>query len=156
MKEEIINHLMDKTQAELDKAKQVYETTKNLVQNGDLKSDGKYDTRATEANYLAEGQRQRVQDLEQEIALLKDLDFKTAHKKVAIGSLVKLRMNNLDKYFFVSPISGGDMIKIQDQIVMVVSAFSPIGDGALSLEEGESFEVEINSSTREYEVVSVC
>ena len=101
----IVTELVKKAKDELVMLKASYESTKNLVQNGDLKSDGKYDTRATEANYLADGQRQRISDLEQELILLEEIptrDF-SADEEVGIGSLVEISTNNTKRKYFISP-----------------------------------------------------
>ena len=155
MKEQILNELRDKVDVELKKTQQAYETTKNLVQNGDLKSDGKYDTRSTEANYLADGQRQRIAELEQEQELLQDINIKRTEKKVSIGSLVTLNLNDNIRKYFIAPAAGGTMVNIDGEAILVISVFSPIGDAALGVEAGDSFELELNGSTREYEVVEI-
>ncbi|MFT6630608.1 MAG: transcription elongation GreA/GreB family factor [Bacteriovoracaceae bacterium] len=154
LKEKILNQLKNNVETELKKVKQAYETTKNLVQNGDLKSDGKYDTRATEANYLADGMRQRITDLEQELELLGEVNLNIKHKVVSIGSLVEINLNGNNRNYFIAPTAGGTMVNIDGEVVLVISVFSPIGDGVLGLEANESFEIELKGEMREYEVVS--
>lgn len=153
-KEKILKQLNDNVQSELGKVKQAYETTKNLVQNGDLKSDGKYDTRATEANYLADGQRQRLTELEQELELLAEINIKRQAKVVSIGSLVDIKLNGQTRKYFIAPTAGGTMLNIDGEVVLVISVFSPIGDAVLGLSGDDTFEIEIKGEMREYEVVS--
>ena len=156
-KNEIIKQLIAIKQSELTQAKEVYEGTHNLVKQGDLKSDGKYDTRATEANYLAGGQRQRLNDLEQELGLLEELQetVKNKFSSVTIGSLADIEFNAIEKTYFISPISGGNILNIDGEVVMVVSAFSPIGSGAINLTADESFDIEVKNETREYFIKKV-
>jgi transcription elongation GreA/GreB family factor len=153
-KEQILNQLKDNVEKELKKIKQAYETTKNLVQNGDLKSDGKYDTRATEANYLADGQRQRITELEQELELLGEVNLDVKNKVVSIGSLVEIKLNGNNRNYFIAPTAGGTMVNIDGEVTLVISVFSPIGDGVLGLDSSDSFEIELKGEMREYEVVS--
>jgi transcription elongation GreA/GreB family factor len=148
-----MDHLCDYGIGELTKVKQAYETTKNLVQNGDLKSDGKYDTRSTEANYLADGQRLRIAELEQELELLNEVNLKGKKKIVSIGSLVDIKLNEQIRKYFIAPTAGGTMVNIDGEVTLVISVFSPIGDGVLGLSSGDTFELEIKGATREYEVV---
>ncbi len=155
MKEKILFELRSKVDTELAKIRQSYETTKNLVQNGDLKSDGKYDTRSTEANYLADGQRQRIADLEQEQELLTDINISKKQKSVSIGSLVTLNLNDNIRKYFIAPTAGGTMLNIDGEAVLVISVFSPIGDAALGNNAGETFELELNGQSREYQVVDI-
>ncbi|MBT4792072.1 MAG: hypothetical protein HON90_10910 [Halobacteriovoraceae bacterium] len=154
-KQNILNQLIEKAKNELAQMQDSYKKTKDLVQNGDLKSDGKYDTRATEANYLAGGQRLRVTELEQELELICGVDISTSSDSVSIGSLVEIELNGQQRKYFIAPTAGGTMLKICSEVVLVISVFSPIGDGALGLQAGDGFEVEINGSQREYCVVSI-
>ena len=154
-KQKILDYLKEQVQDELKKVEQAYETTKNLVQNGDLKSDGKYDTRATEANYLANGQRQRITELQQELELLDEVNLSEASEKVAIGSLVEIELNTHVRKYFIAPTAGGTMVNLDGEVALVISVFSPIGDGALGLEEGDSFELEMKEGSREYQIIKI-
>ena len=151
----IITQLKENVQNEINKVKQAYETTKNLVQNGDLKSDGKYDTRATEANYLADGQRIRLTELEQELELLGEVNLKNTYTTVSIGSLIEVELNSQVRKYFVSPTAGGTMVDVAGEVVLVISVFSPIGDGALGLNSGDEFEIEIKETSRMYKIISI-
>lgn len=155
IKEQILEKLIDETKTELAKVTQAYETTKNLVQTGDLKSDGKYDTRATEANYLAGGQQARMQDLTHELQLLEETNIKRKENTVSIGSLVELELNGNTRQYFISPTAGGKMVNINGDVYMVISVFSPIGDAALSLEVDDEFEVDLKDQTRTYLIKSI-
>ena len=155
MKEQILNTLKDEVLLEQTKLKKIYETTKNLVQNGDLKSDGKHDTRATEVNYLADGQRRRLTELEQEIQLLEETDIKAKSSVVSIGSLVEIEFNGQLRKYFIAPTAGGKMVKVVDDVILVISVFSPIGDAALSLGIGDEFEVELPSGNRHYSIKNI-
>ncbi len=152
----IVKELIQKIKDELIMTKASYDSTKNLVQKGDLKSDGKYDTRATEANYLADGQRQRISDLEQELIMLEEIPTRdlTSEEEVGIGSLVEISVNETQRKYFISPTAGGTLLSINKEVVMVISVFSPIGSEILGYKIGDSFEVEINGTIREYKIVS--
>lgn len=155
-KSKILDELISKTKSELTLVKASYESTKELVQKGDLKSDGKYDTRATEANYLADGQRQRISDLEQELILLEEIPRRDFDKseEVSIGSLLDIEYNGNCRKYFLSPTAGGTMIPIDGETVMVISVFSPIGSEAMGHKTGDEFEVEIGDSTRLYKITA--
>ena len=154
-KKQIVKQLEEKVNLELKKITQAYETTKNLVQAGDLKSDGKYDTRGTEANYLADGQRQRIHELEQELELLADIPTNKHKDTVAIGSLVDIELNGNTRTYFIAPTAGGTMLSINAQALLVISVFSPIGNAVLGLAKGDDFEIELKGEQRIYEVISI-
>ena len=153
-KELILEKLFSNVNNELTKIKQAYTTTQNLVKNGDLKSDGKYDTRSTEANYLANGQRQRIAELEQELELLGEVNLKGKRENISIGSLVEIELNEQKRKYFIAPTAGGTMVNIDGEVILVISVFSPIGDAVLGLNKTESFEVEIKGEMREYQIIS--
>lgn len=156
IKEQIVKHLLDQLEEKLKVAQTNYNTTKVLLHQGDLKPDGKYDTRSTEANYLADGQRMRIKELKDEMHLLKDVNLtQSKDKTIKIGSLVKLEHNGIIKSYFLCPTSGGKMINIKGQIYMAVSAFSPIGDAMLSLEKGDEFELDHQGNARHYIIADV-
>ena len=148
----VLQKITESVKNELNDLKQAYDATKNLVQSGDIKNEGKYDTRATEANYLADGQRHRISDLEHDLELLAEVDLNHTDGTVSIGSLVDFEHNGLTKRYFIAPTAGGTMVEVDGEAILVISVFSPLGDTSLGLEVGESFELEINSSIREYSI----
>ncbi len=154
-KENILSYLKDQLQTEFDKAKEAYETSRAHATNGELKSEGKYDTRSIEAGYLAGAQKKRVDELESEIKLLDEIDLKLPSNTVSVGSLVEIEFNNMTRHYFISSTSGGTMMKTDEGVVLVISAFSPIGVEVIGLSSGDSFEVEIQGDTREYTVRSI-
>lgn len=155
LKEKILTQLKIQLQADLDAATQAYETAHNLVTDEQLKAEGKYDTRAIEAGYLAGAQKKRKEELEQEIALIEEVSLDHTNQKVCVGSLAQVEYNNMKRWYFVSSTSGGTMLNIDGVGVLVISAFSPIGSEMIGLEAGESFEVESAQGLREYQVISI-
>jgi transcription elongation GreA/GreB family factor len=153
----IVGELVKKVTNELEKINQAYITTKNLVQNGDLKSDGKHDTRGTEINYLADGQRKRIAELEQELELLGDIptNNQESDSTISIGSIVEIELNGNTRKYFIAPTAGGTMLSIDGEAILVISVFSPIGSEALSLNLNDSFEIDLKGETREYMIKSI-
>ena len=82
---------------------------KEFSTNEESKAENKYDTRGLEASYLASGQAQRAQKLKEQIYILEQVTFSDGMecKKVGVGSLVKILVNDQDeRLLFVLP-SGG-------------------------------------------------
>jgi transcription elongation GreA/GreB family factor len=155
-KKDILSHLLTTLNSELEKAKEAYETAKNLTQEPDFKAESKWDTRSIEAGYLAGAQKKRVDELEMDVKMIEELSSESHEKKssVAIGSLVDIEFNSQVRKYFIAPTAGGTMVNIDGEIALVISVFSPIGNGVLDLVEGDSFEVEMKDGIREYEVIS--
>lgn len=157
IKKDIIDQLIRKLNKELADASEASESTSNYTKSDDLQQEGKYDTRAIEAGYLAGAQRKRVEEIKVDIKLLKDLPIRhfSPEEEIAIGALIELELNGKTSKYFISPSSGGALLSTKDGPVMVISAYSPIGSGAIGLKSGDSFELETPKETREYNIFSV-
>lgn len=155
-KTRIVEQLIAKLNNELIEVESAAKSTKDLATSADLKSEGKYDTRAIEASYLASAQNKRVEEIKLDIQMLEDLNVQMEPAiKLQLGSLALIRCNNQERFYFISSTSGGSMLMIDEKPILVISVFSPIGDAALGLGPGESFEVETPKDTRQYKVLEV-
>tara|TARA_R110002072_G_scaffold64203_2_gene159257 strand:+ start:103265 stop:103744 length:480 start_codon:yes stop_codon:yes gene_type:complete len=147
----ILNELIQRTKSELEKAKNNYDSSRNLATDQEFKSESKWDTRSIEAGYLAGAQGIRVDELEKDLNLLEEVDLNLAQNDVVgIGSLVELEYNDQSRTYFLAPVGGGTLVNIDGHGILVISIFSPLGDQALGLKVNESFVVEIKSEEREY------
>ena len=157
MKQKILNHLIDKVKNDIALAEEASGSTTDYVREGDVKSEGKYDTRAIEAGYLAGAQQRRVEELKLELQLLEEIPARefSNDEEVSIGALVDIKFNNQIRKYFVAPTAGGTMINIDGETVLVISTFSPIGDAVFGTKVGEEFELETPQGTRVYEVMSL-
>ncbi len=130
----------------------------NLMATGnDMKAEGKYDTRAIEASYLAGAQERRVNQVKQDLQLVKNLrttDF-LEFETICLGSLVRLQYEKVTSLYYISPCAMGPLILEGGQKILVVSAYSPIGKNAIGLEKGDEFEVKTEKYFREYKVIEV-
>ncbi len=156
-KKKIVESLIEKLNSELIEVENAARSTRDLATADDLKSEGKYDTRAIEASYLASAQNKRVEEIKLDIQMLEDLEVhvEASAVKLQLGSLGLIRCNGQERLYFISSTSGGSMLMIDSQPVLVISVFSPIGDAALGLGAGENFEVETPKEIRQYEVLKV-
>ena len=141
--------------AEMHELEAAAKSNKDFATDQEFKAESKYDTRSLEASYLASAEAKRVEDLKLEIQMLEEVDLKLSAKsdEVCIGSLVNLRHKDQDRSYFLIPTAGGTLLKVEDQAVLVVSVFSPLGDAVLGLKVGEEFEVETPKETRTYQVI---
>jgi len=156
VKKALINQLIDQARKELSALESAAQATHAYATDQEFKSEGKYDTRAIEASYLAEAEAKRVEELKLEIQILEEVDLDSSQKygEVSIGALVELDFNNIIKKYFLIPTAGGTVLQENGEQVIVVSVFSPIGDAMLGLKTGEEFEVETPKFQRTYRIVS--
>lgn len=156
MKQEILRQLINKAKEELALIEASAAASRSLATDQEFKAESKYDTRALEASYLAGAEAKRVDDLKLEIQILEDVDINLSQKlgEITIGSIVELLFNNQVRKYFLIPTAGGTIINIDDEPLVVVSVFSPIGSALLGLKAGDEFEVETPKETRKYKVLS--
>ncbi len=153
-KKKLIEDLRAKILAEIESQKEIVLEAKALQTHGDLKSEGKYDTRAIEASYLADAQRKRLEELELDLQMIDEIPVEET-KKIQIGALAELgHQGSVRKYFF-SPNCGGTLLSLNGDAVLVISVFSPLGNEAIGLEVGDEFFLETPKDRRVYEVLNV-
>lgn len=157
MKKKIIEELLLKVRTELAALESASKSAKSYVTEGDIKSDGKYDTRGIEAGYLAGAQEKRVEELKLELQMLEEIPVRDFSKdeEVGIGSLVDLTFKGQTRRYFIAPTAGGTMLNIDETPILVISTFSPIGDAVFGTTLGEEFELETPQELRLYKVESI-
>lgn len=158
MKTAIKEQLLERVNAELAAALEAEAAATSLAKEGDVKSDGKYDTRGIEAGYLAGAQAKRVEELKLEQQMIEELPVKdyASDEEVGLGALVDIEFKQQTRRYFVSSTAGGTMLNVHGQGVLVISVFSPIGDAVMGLKVGEEFELETPQEVRSYRVKALC
>jgi len=157
MKDAIKKALLEKVELELKALESAAQITKEYAQDGDIKSDGKYDTRGIEAGYLAGAQLKRLEELKLEKQMLEEIPIKNLapHDEISLGALVDIKLNNITRTYFLCSTAGGTMLEVEGQGILVISVFSPIGDAIVGLKSGDEFELEGASGVRTYQIMKV-
>ncbi|MDD4974336.1 MAG: GreA/GreB family elongation factor [Bacteriovorax sp.] len=150
----ILKKLIENLRNELVEVESAAKSTRDLVTADDLKSEGKYDTRAIEASYLASAQLKRVEEIKTDIQMLEEIELVNANK-LQMGSLALIEYKGNERYYFLTSTSGGTMLTVDENTILVISVFSPLGNGALGLQAGESFEIETPKEMRTYKIINV-
>lgn len=152
----LLNELINRAKSELEQIEKAASAHREYATDQEFKSEGKYDTRALEASYLAGAEAKRVEELKLEVQILEDVDPNQSKNlgEISIGALVELEHQNQRRFYFLIPTAGGTILNFNNTPVVVVSVFSPIGDALMGLKAGENFEVETPKETRHYRVIS--
>lgn len=156
MKKQILDELISRARVELAGLEESAKSNRDFATDPEFKAESKYDTRGLEASYLASAEAKRVEELKLEIQILEEVDVDQSKKlgEISIGALVELEHGNQKRKYFLIPTAGGTIVKVDDEAVLVVSVFSPIGDALLGLKSGDDFEVETPKETRNYQILS--
>jgi transcription elongation GreA/GreB family factor len=156
VKKLLLEELIKRSKIELADLEEAAKSNRDFATDQEFKAESKYDTRALEASYLASAESKRVEELKLEIQILEEVDLEASRKlgEISIGALVELIHQDQKRFYFLIPTAGGTLLKVQDEAVLVVSVFSPIGDALLGLKSGDEFEVETPKEIRTYQVLS--
>lgn len=154
IKEEIKSLLIESKEKDLFLAIEAHQKTKEYSQADDMKQEGKYDTRAIEANYLKDAQAMRISEIKWGLKALKEM-ITDQSVFVRIGSLVKTREDELIKYYFLTPSAALKQLESQGLVVSIITQKSPLGEPMMGLEAGDGFEVEIQGIDKYIEILEV-
>tara|TARA_B100000530_G_scaffold246956_2_gene161922 strand:- start:381 stop:875 length:495 start_codon:yes stop_codon:yes gene_type:complete len=154
-KAKVVAALLAQVRAELDGMEAVAEAARDEATSSETKAEGKYDTRATEASYLARGQAWRVLALRKQVAWLSSEAPLRALSEpmVQVGSLVTVEGPRTD-LLFVAPIGGG-RVDVEGQTVLVISPSAPLGEAMVELEVDDTFEVDSPRGLLHYTITAI-
>ena len=154
-KARVVGALLAQVQTELDGMEAVAEAARDEATSSETKAEGKYDTRATEASYLARGQAWRILELRKQVAWLSsDAPLQPLSEPVVqVGALVTTSGPRAD-LLFIAPVGGG-RVDVDGHTVLVISPSSPLGEAMVELEAGDTFEVDSPRGLLDYTITSI-
>ena len=134
------------------------DASRDEATSAESKAENKYDTRATEASYLAAGQGRRLADLRQLAAWVETLSD-TAPHRVALGSVVHVRFeDDTERHLLLAP-QGGIEIDVDRPDgplrIGLVGVTSPMGRALLGAMADDAVEVPAPAGDREVEVLAL-
>lgn len=104
------------------------------------RSEGKYDTRSTEANYLADGQARQAEAAAKAAAAIKELLTAPARTTVGLGALIEIDFGANDReWFLIGPSGGGVEVTVGGQTITVITPESVMGKRLAGLSKGIAF-----------------
>lgn len=114
----------------------------------ELKSDGKYDTRATEAKYLVDAMAVKLDALKKDVTDLERVNTERS-TEVAVGSLVLiLEEEKSELWYYLIAGAAGVEIEMDGVKIVALSIQSPIGKSLFGHESGDEVEVKTPKGIR--------
>ncbi len=146
----IIDHLL----AELETVAGAEREAREAATHEDTRAEDKYDTRATESSYLADGQARLAAELREAIEQYRVLSVREFQEgePIALTALVELRQQSFRDLYFIGPRNGGIVVRQDGVEVMVITPQSPLGRALLGRRSGEQVRLE---NGREATILSV-
>lgn len=154
-KTKIVTALSLALNEELAALERVAAMSRDEVGSDETRNEGKYDTRSTEASYLARGLAFRIADLRQVVAwfnLCREVPPQ-AMRQVQAGALLALEGSG-EELLFMAPVGGGQ-VRVGAQTIKIISPSSPLGEALVGLEVGDCAEVETPRGMVTREVLGV-
>ena len=152
--DKILTSLEAKRELAINAAMEAYNTAtadENIAEN-------KYDTLGLEASYLAQGQAQRVAEIEDDIAAYKSLmnNISLNSGLITLGSLVHIvDEKGAAQTLFLGPKAGGLSIYDNELEIKIITPHSPIGAALLKRQQDDEFELNIAGNSHNYEILEV-
>lgn len=108
-KEEVLTHLRCALREKARVLSRALADSEENASGDETKSEGKYDTRAVEAAYLAEAQKEQLTLTEQDIVTLDRFIPETfdINGKASLGALVEVNQEGEITFYFLLPTGGG-------------------------------------------------
>jgi transcription elongation GreA/GreB family factor len=121
---------------------QAVQTAAEATTHSEAKQEGKYDTRAIEASYLAGAQAERLDELEQKIAHIERLLVTGSQSEnIKVTSLICIDEGETkNRWYMILPGAAGIKVNIQSIEVTILSPESKLGIELLGKSLGEEIE----------------
>jgi len=151
---EIIDQLTKDQKAFYHAAKKAHQDATNK----ENVPDNKYDTLSLELSYLAQGQANRAQEIKSSLEQYQNLNPRSFNQSdpIALTALTTLiDEDGQTKKIFIGPCGGGIKVKLQEDVITVITPFAPLGKLLMGKQEGDEFEFKQGVYHKSYEILSV-
>jgi len=142
-KAKIISTLVSQMEAGLHRRIAAAEDAHAAATDEQARSENKYDTRGLESSYLARGHVMQLEDLAEEVQLLKGFkpaDFSNG-KPAASGALLEVELNQNRFFFLLLPCGGGEDVVVDGTEITIVTPHTPLGEQLTGKTPGDTYRV---------------
>jgi transcription elongation GreA/GreB family factor len=135
----------------------IAESTRKGATHAEAKPENDKDTRALEQSYLARGQAMRVEELLEQLQVLRFLPLRVYGEDdpIAAGALIRLESEHGDRCLFLVPHGGGIELTVDGCEIQVITPQSALGALVLGRALGDEVELRVRGGAREYAIAAV-
>ena len=121
------------------------------------KAENKYDTRALEASYLAEGHARQAAEVLHALHQLETFELRNfrAGDAISVGALVELEGPDGASWYFLAPCEGGTELMCDGFNVVVLTPNSPLGEQVIGKMAGSRFKFHRGRTWIEFTIKSL-
>jgi transcription elongation GreA/GreB family factor len=138
----IIAVVLEHLRADFERRQAAAKRTREQGNDAESKSEGKYDTRSTEENYLADGLARQALEAAaaaEAIEKMPNRDFAVG-EGIDIGALVELEFAKETEFFLIATAGGGTEVVWNKKTIVVLTPESPLGSQLIGRHAGERAE----------------
>lgn len=150
--------ILAKLQADWQVAQSALQTAHEAATHEENIAENKYDTLGLEAGYLAAGQARRLREIEQALAVYRDLVLRPFDPALGIQltALVTLALEDgSQRRLFLGPDAAGLKVQEGGLEILLISPRSPLGQSLLGRDVGDLVETLVGQQRQTFEVLEV-
>ena len=134
----VLQTIIDALGRDLDLLDATSRKTREGGNDPESKAEGKYDTRSTEDNYLADGLARQAHAAGRAAAAYREFVPTPfgAESPIELGALVQLELAGEKNWFFLGPAGGGLEVTSAGLAIVVLTPDSPLGSQLLGKKVG--------------------
>jgi transcription elongation GreA/GreB family factor len=139
-KNSVLQAIVEALRADFDTLRSTSQKTRAAGNDAESKAEGKYDTRSTEDNYLADGLAKQARATAQSAAAYEKFVPRRfdADMPIDLGALVQLEFPDETRWFFLGPAGGGIEVDCAGKPITILTPESPLGRQLMGLRLGDS------------------
>ena len=150
--------IVQKLQQDLDLLARAVEMARDAATHSENQARSKYETMATEASYLAQGQGRRLLEIQKalEYFLLNRNSIQTSTERVGLNSLCLLENEDGENFYvWVAEYAGGLRVLAGGEEIKVITPSSPLGQQLLKASLQDEIRLTIRGAEQVYRVNSI-
>lgn len=138
-KSKIIEVVLEHLRADFERRQSAARRTREQGNDAESKSEGKYDTRSTEENYLADGLARQALEAAAAAEAIEQMPIRDFARGEAIdlSALVELEFAKETEFFLIATAGGGTEVVWDKKTIVVLTSESPLGSRLIGRHAGE-------------------
>ena len=128
-KNKLAEALRERVARELQTLRESQQAAQDGAIHEETRQEDPKDTRAIEAQYVARGLAERVEELQRTVAILAHMQLDTfgSDDPIDVSAVVGLKDGDGEKIYFLVPVAGGESLEVDGSVVQTLTPSSPLG-----------------------------
>jgi transcription elongation GreA/GreB family factor len=138
-KSAIIHAVLEHLRGDFERRQTAAKRTRQQGNDAESKAEGKYDTRSTEENYLADGLARQALEAAKAVEVIEKMPIRDFEKSdgIDVGAVVELRFDKETEFFLIATTAGGTEVVWNQKTIVVLTPESPLGSRLMGRRAGE-------------------